>query len=237
MRGPGRPGRVACANRCDAHAFNFGLTNQAREAWRSLARLNGIRQLNADDARAPTNLILRAETIDAALRYNRPDIEQHPAQPGIHPSGRMEQCWAKTTRDYARSCRGEAQGVCKRSDCCRVRTRPIAGIHGRCDNGHERKPSGPAIHPFHRPFLAPGDRVRLDDHRSRLRFSARSKGVRFQPGMANREVGRHVYVCLFRSALCPPSLPQRLSGMCIFHPLRTFVSCLSRDSRHRAGSD
>lgn len=75
----------------DELAFNFGLIDQEREAWRTLARFNGIRQLTEADARTLNEMIFRAETIDAALRYNRPDIEQRYAELGIRPSERMNQ--------------------------------------------------------------------------------------------------------------------------------------------------
>lgn len=82
--------RVAYSYIYDELAFNFGLIDQEREAWRSLARFNGAPRLNEEDARTLSELIFRAETIDAALRYNLPDIQQRFAQLGIHPSERMK---------------------------------------------------------------------------------------------------------------------------------------------------
>lgn len=83
--------RIAYSYIYDELAFNFGLIDQEREAWRALARFNGLSRLNEDDARILNEQIFRAETIDAALRYNRPDIEQRYAQLGIGPSERMGQ--------------------------------------------------------------------------------------------------------------------------------------------------
>ena len=81
--------RIAYSYLYDELAFNFGLIDQEREAWRSMARFNGIRQLNEDDARTLNEMVFRAETIDEALRYNRPDIEHRYAELGIGPSERM----------------------------------------------------------------------------------------------------------------------------------------------------
>jgi hypothetical protein len=83
--------RIAYSYLYDELAFNFGLIDEEREAWRSLARFNGIRQFNEDDARTLNEMIFRAETIDGALRFNRPDIEQRYAELGIRPSERMTQ--------------------------------------------------------------------------------------------------------------------------------------------------
>ena len=81
--------RVAYSYIYDELAFNFELMNQEREAWRSLARFNGIRRLNEEDARSLNEFIFRAETIDAALRFNAPDLQERLAQLGIRPSEQM----------------------------------------------------------------------------------------------------------------------------------------------------
>jgi len=81
--------RVAYSYLYDELAFNFELMNQEREAWRSLARLNGVRQLNEEDARTLSEFVFRAETIDAALRFNASDVQERFAQLGIRPSERM----------------------------------------------------------------------------------------------------------------------------------------------------
>ena len=81
--------RFAYSYLYDELAFNFELMNEEREAWRSLARFNGIRQLNEEDARNLSEFIFRAETIDAALRFNAPDIQERFAQLGIRPSERI----------------------------------------------------------------------------------------------------------------------------------------------------
>lgn len=83
--------RIAYSYLYDELAFNFGLIDQEREAWRSLARFNGIRQLNEDDARTLNEMIFRAERIDGALRFNLPDLEQRYAELGISASERMAQ--------------------------------------------------------------------------------------------------------------------------------------------------
>lgn len=73
----------------DELTFNFEMINQEREAWRSLARFNGIRQLNAEDARTLSELIFRAETIDESLRFNRSDVQARFTQLGIRPSEKI----------------------------------------------------------------------------------------------------------------------------------------------------
>ncbi|MES2989487.1 MAG: hypothetical protein V4808_16450 [Pseudomonadota bacterium] len=83
--------RLAYSYIYDELAFNFDLMNQEREPWRSLARFNGIRKLNDEDARTLSELIFRVETIDAALRFNAPDIQQRFARMGIRPSERIRQ--------------------------------------------------------------------------------------------------------------------------------------------------
>lgn len=81
--------RLAYSYLYDELAFNWELINQEREAWRSLARLNGIRQLNEEDARTLSEFIWRAEKIDEALRFNSSDVQERFAQLGIRPSERM----------------------------------------------------------------------------------------------------------------------------------------------------
>lgn len=87
--------RLAYSYIYDELAFNFDLMDQEREAWRSLARLNGARRLNEEDARTLSEFVFRAETIDAALRSNAPDIEAKFAELGIRPSERMRQLLGK----------------------------------------------------------------------------------------------------------------------------------------------
>ena len=87
--------RLAYSYIYDELAFNFDLMNQEREPWRSLARFNGIRKLNDEDARTLSELIFRVETIDAALRFNAPDIQQRFAQMRIRPSERIRQLLGK----------------------------------------------------------------------------------------------------------------------------------------------
>jgi hypothetical protein len=81
--------RLAYSYLYDELAFNFGLIDQEREAWRSLARLNGVRQLNEEDTRILSESIFRAETIAEAIRFNNFDIQVRFAQLGIRPSARM----------------------------------------------------------------------------------------------------------------------------------------------------
>jgi hypothetical protein len=81
--------RVAYSYLYDELAFNFDLINQEREAWRSLARLNGIRQLSGEDARTLSELIWRADKIDEAIRFNSSDVQERFARLGIRPSEQM----------------------------------------------------------------------------------------------------------------------------------------------------
>jgi hypothetical protein len=81
--------RLAYSYLYDELAFNFGLIDQEREAWRSLARLNGIRQLSEEDVRTLSEAVFRAETIAEAIRFNNSDIQVRFAQLGIDPSERM----------------------------------------------------------------------------------------------------------------------------------------------------
>lgn len=81
--------RLAYSYLYDELAFNFDLINQERDAWRSLARFNGVRQLNGEDARALSELIWRADKIDEAIRFNSPDLEERFKQLGIPASEQM----------------------------------------------------------------------------------------------------------------------------------------------------
>lgn len=83
--------RVAYSYLYDELAFNFDLINQEREAWRSLARLNGIRQLNEEDARFLNESIWRADKIDEAIRFNSSDLQERFTRLGIRPSEQMRQ--------------------------------------------------------------------------------------------------------------------------------------------------
>lgn len=83
--------RLAYSSLYDELAFNFGLIDQEREAWRSLARFNGSRRLSRDDAQTLSELVWRAVKLDEALRYNRADLEARFTQLGIGPSARMKQ--------------------------------------------------------------------------------------------------------------------------------------------------
>jgi hypothetical protein len=82
--------RLAYSYLYDELAFNFGLINEEREAWRSLARFNGVRQLTEEDARTLSELVWRAEKIDEALRFNAPDVRGRFTQLGIRPSERIK---------------------------------------------------------------------------------------------------------------------------------------------------
>ena len=82
--------RLSYSHLYDELAANYEQITQEREAWRSLARFNGVRQLNEEDARDLSELIFRAETIDRVLRYNAPEIQNRAAQLGIQPSERLK---------------------------------------------------------------------------------------------------------------------------------------------------
>ena len=82
--------RLAYSYLYDELASNYEQITQEREAWRSLARFNGVRRLNEEDARNLSELVFRAETIDGVLRYNAPDIQDRAAQLGIQPSERLK---------------------------------------------------------------------------------------------------------------------------------------------------
>jgi hypothetical protein len=73
----------------DELGSNYEQITQEREAWRSLARFNGVRRLNEEDARTLSELLFRAETIDRVLRYNAPAIQERATRLGIQPSERM----------------------------------------------------------------------------------------------------------------------------------------------------
>ncbi len=83
--------RVAYSYLYDELAFNFDLINQEREAWRSLARLNGIRKLNEEDARLLSEAVWRADKIDEAIRFNSSDLQERFTRLGIRPSEQMRQ--------------------------------------------------------------------------------------------------------------------------------------------------
>lgn len=83
--------RVAYSAFYDELANNYEQITQEREAWRSLARFNGLRRLNEDDARALSELLFRAETIDRVLRYNAPNIRDRARRLGIQPSEQTRQ--------------------------------------------------------------------------------------------------------------------------------------------------
>ncbi len=82
--------RLAYSYLYDELANNYEQITQEREAWRSMARFNGVRRLNDEDARNLSEFIFRAETIDRVLRFNAPDIENRAAQLGIQPSERLK---------------------------------------------------------------------------------------------------------------------------------------------------
>lgn len=82
--------RLAYSYLYDEIGSNYEQITQEREAWRSLARFNGVSRLNEEDARNLSELVFRAETIDRVLRFNAPDIRDRAAELGIQPSERLK---------------------------------------------------------------------------------------------------------------------------------------------------
>jgi hypothetical protein len=81
--------RLAYSELYDELLINYEQITQEREAWRSLARFNGVPRLGQEDARTMSELVFRAETIDRVLGQNAPLIEEKAKQLGVRPSERM----------------------------------------------------------------------------------------------------------------------------------------------------
>ena len=82
--------RLAYSRLYDELGANYEQITQEREAWRSMARFNRVRQLSQEDARTLSELLFRAESIDKVLRFNSPRVQEHAKQLGIRPSEELK---------------------------------------------------------------------------------------------------------------------------------------------------
>ena len=78
--------RLAYSDLYDMLIMNYEQITQEREAWRSMARFNGLRSLSEDDIRTLSELLFRAESIDWVLRFNQRLILEKANRLGIGPS-------------------------------------------------------------------------------------------------------------------------------------------------------
>ena len=78
--------RLAYSDLYDMLIMNYEQITQEREAWRSMARFNGLRSLSEDDIRTLSELLFRAESINSVLLFNQRLISERARRLGIEPS-------------------------------------------------------------------------------------------------------------------------------------------------------
>jgi hypothetical protein len=81
--------RLAYSALYDELIMNSEQIAQEREAWRSMARFNGLRRMSEDDIRILSELLFRAESIDVVLGLNKRLIAEKADRLGIRPSAEL----------------------------------------------------------------------------------------------------------------------------------------------------